>query len=113
MSLAQLQREINAIKRKLVHELRVVRARRVATKYCDLWADLVARKKLPPDPFRLLKNLFKHTGQPGAFARASDYLDQCRQRRHLPNPNAILYRLLPKEAGLGLISYWTPDPVVY
>ena len=32
MSLAQLRREINAIKRKLVHELRVVRPRRVATR---------------------------------------------------------------------------------
>ena len=113
MSLAQLQREVNAIKRKLVHELRVVRARRVANRYCDLWADLVARKKLPPDPFRLLKNLFKHTGQPGAFARASDYLDKCWRRRHLPNPNAILYRLLPGEADLGFISFRTPDPIPY
>ena len=58
MSLAQLRREVNAIQRKLVPELRVVRARRVANKYCDLWAELVRRKKQPPDPFRILRNLF-------------------------------------------------------
>ena len=113
MSLAQLRREVNSIQRKLVPELRVVRARRVAEKYCNLWADLVARKKRPPDPFRLLKNLFKNTRLPGAFARACDYLEECRERRHLPHPDGILYRLLPKEAEMGLISYWTPEPVKY
>ena len=113
MSLAQLRREVNSIQRKLTHEFRVVRARRVAEKYCDLWADLVARKKLPPNPSRLLKNLFKHTGNPGNFAEASGYLEQCRERRHLPYPSAILFRLLSKEANMGLISYRTPDPVKY
>ena len=113
MSLAQLRREVDSIKRKLARELRVVRARRVAENYCNLWADLVARKMLPPDPLRLLKDLFKHTGQPGNFASASNYLEQCRQRRHLPYPGAILFRLLPMEASAGLISFWTPGPVKY
>ncbi len=113
MSLSQLRSEVNAIKRKLVRELRVVRARRVAEDYCGLWKDLVARKKLPPDPFRLIRNLFKHTRQPGDFAAADGYLNKCRERRHLPDPDAILRRLLPREAGMGLISYWTPDPVEY
>ena len=113
MSLAQLRREVDAIQRRLVHELRVVRARRVVVEYCDLWADLVSSKKLPPDPFRLLRNLFRHTSRPGSFPDAYGYLDQCRERRHLPHPDGILFRLLPKEADLGLISYWTPDPVKY
>ena len=113
MSLSQLPTQVNSIKRKLVRELRVVRARRVAEDYCDLWAYLVARKMLPPDPFRLLKNLFKHTKQPGNFAAADRYLNQCRERRHLPYPDAILFRLLPAEANLGLISYLIPDPVKY
>ena len=113
MSLSQLRSQVNAIKRKLVRELRVVRARRVAEDYCDLWANLVARKKLPPDPFRLLRNLFKHTKQPGNFAAADGYLNRCREQRHLPYPEAILFRLLPAEANLGLISYLVPDPVKY
>ena len=113
MSLAQLRREVNSIQRKLVRELRVVRTRRVAGKYCNLWSDLVARKKLPPNPFRLLKNLRRHTGNPGHFARVDDYLQQCRNRRHLPDPGGILFRLLPEEAEMGLISYGDPDPVKY
>ncbi len=113
MSLSQLRSQVNAIKRKLVRELRVVRARRVAEDYCDLWASLVARKKLPPDPFRLLRNLFKHTKQPGNFAAADGYLNRCREQRHLPYPEAILFRLLPAEANLGLISYLVPEPVKY
>ena len=113
MSLAQLRREVNAIQRKLVPELRVVRARRVANKYCDLWAELVRRKKQPPDPFRILRNLFRHTSEPGNFAAVDGYLNQCRERRHLPYPDAILCRLLPKEANSGLVSYWTPEPVKY
>ena len=113
MSLSQVRREVNAIKRKLVRELRVVRARRAVEDYCGLWASLVARKKLPPDPFRLLLSLRKHTKNPGDFARAEDYLNQCYDRRHLPYPDAILFRLLPREAGMGLISYLTPDPVKY
>ena len=113
MSLAQLHSEVNSIKRKLIRELRAVRARRVAEDYCDLWASLVSRKKLPPNPLRLIKNLFKHTRQPGDFAAADRYLNQCREQRHLPHPNGILFRLLPREANLGLISYRTPDPVKY
>ena len=113
MPLSQLRTQVNAIKRKLVRELRVVRARRVAEDYCDLWAYLVARKMLPPDPFRLLKNLFKHTKQPGNFAAADGYLNRCREQRHLPYPDAILFRLLPAEANLGLIPYLIPDPVKY
>ena len=113
MSLSQLRSQVNSIKRKLVRELRVVRARRVAEDYCDLWKDLVARKKLPPDPFRLIRNLFRHTRQPGDFVAADGYLNKCRERRHLPHPDAILRRLLPREAGMGLISYRTPDPVEY
>ena len=113
MSLAQLQREVNAIKRKLVHELRVVRARRVAEDYCGLWADLVSRKKLPPDPFRLLKKLLQHTRSPGDFAAADSYLNRCREQRHLPHPDGILFRLLPREANLGLTPYWTPYSVKY
>ena len=113
MSLSQLRTQVNSIKRKLVRELRVVRARRVAEDYCHLWAYLVARKMLPPDPFRLLKNLFKHTKQPGNFAAADRYLNRCREQRHLPYPDAILFRLLPAEANLGLISYLIPHPVKY
>ena len=113
MSLARLRREVDAIQRRLVHELRVVRARRVVMEYCDLWADLISRKKLPPDPFRLLRNLSRRTGDRGNFLRAEDYLNQCRERRHLPYPDGILFRLLPKEADLGLIPYWTPDPAKY
>ena len=113
MSLTQLRREVNSIQRRLIRELRVVRARRVAEDYCDLWADLVSRKKLPPDPFRLLKKLFQHTRSPGDFAAADSYLNRCREQRHLPHPDGILFRLLPREANLGLISYWTPYPVQY
>ena len=43
----------------------------------------------------------------------SSYLNQCREQRHLPDPGGILYRLLPREADLRLISRWTPDPVEY
>ena len=113
MSLSQLCREVNSIKRHLVHELRVVRARRATEDYCGLWAKLVAKKKLPPDPFRLLRSLRRHTSLPGNFAKADGYLNRCREQRHLPDPGAILFRLLPKEAAMGLISYRTPDPVKY
>ena len=113
MSFAQLRREVNALQRKLVRELRVVRARRAVREYCDYWAFLVSKNKLPPDPFRLLRRLRQHTRRPGNFMAAEAYLNRCRERRHLPHPNGILFRLLPQEAALGLISYWTPAPVQY
>ena len=107
MSLSQLRREVNSIQHRLV------RARRVAEDYCDFWAGLVSRKKLPPGPFRLLKKLFKHTRSPRHFAAADRYLNQRREQRHLPHPDGILFRLPPKEAGLGLIYYLTPYTVKY
>ena len=113
MSLAQLRREANALRLRFVHELRVVRARRVVEDYCDIWAGLISKKKLPPGPFRLLRNLQRHTGNPNNFRRAHNYLDQCRERRELPHPNGILINLLPTEADRGLISYRLPAPVKY
>ena len=107
MSLSQLRREVNSIQHRLT------RARRVAEDYCDFWADLVSCKKLPPGPFRLLKKLFKYTRSPRHFAAADHYLNQCREQRHLPHPDGILFRLPPKETDLGLISYLTLHPVKY
>ena len=61
----------------------------------------------------MIKNLFKHTRHPGDFVAADRYLNRCREPRHLPHPDGILFRILPKEAHLGLISYRTLDPVQY
>ena len=113
MSLAQLRREVNSLRRKLIRELRVVRARRVVNDYCDLWKKLVSKNKPPPDPFRLLRNLRRRTGDRGHFIRAEGYLEQCYDRRHLPYPGAVLFNLLPDEANRGLISFYTPEPVKY
>ncbi len=86
MSLSQLRSEVNAIKRKLVRELRVVRARRAVEDYCGLWASLVARKKLPPDPFRLLLKPASSTpSNPGDFAA----------RRRLPQSSAMTAATCP------------------
>ena len=80
MSLSQLRSEVNSIKRKLVRELRVVRARRVAEDYCGLWKDLVARKKLPPDPLRLIRKPLQ--------AHQATRRFRCRRRLSEPVPRA-------------------------
>ena len=109
MSLSQLRTQVNAIKRKLVRELRVVRARRVAEDYCDLWAYLVARKMLPPDPFRLLKNLFKHTKQPGNFA-AADRLPEPAAANATPPPLSRRHPLPPAARRGQPRPHILPDP---
>ena len=66
------------------------------------------RKSLPPDPARLLKNLFKLTSRPGDFMSVSSYLNQCREQRHQPDPGGILYRLRP--GRLTFASYPAGHP---
>ena len=113
MSLAQLRREVNSLRLKLVLELRVVRARPVVQDYCHLWKQLVSKKKPPPNPTRLLRNLYRRTGYRGQFALVSNYLEECQALHHLPYPGKVLFNLLPDEASRGLISFHVPEPVKY
>ena len=111
-SLSALTCQVDALRRKYVHELCVFRAGTVADEYCDLWARLVSGNHLPPDPFRLLNEMTRRGFRRGAFAAAAGYLELCRTRRHLPHPNNILRSLFPRAALRGLIPH-SPQPVAY
>ena len=104
MTLSQLRREVNAIMRKLATEIAVCRTRRAADAYCDQWQELIAEKSLPPAPQRLFKRLPRKDYLRHRFPAVQNYLDDCRQSRHIPHPNEILRRLIPSAAASRLVA---------
>ena len=100
MTFSQLRREVDSLMRKYATELAVHRLRPVADEYCDQWQELIAEKKLPPNPQRLFKKLPGKDFLRQRFPAVNNYLDDCRQKRRLPHPNEILRLLIPKAAGL-------------
>ena len=103
-SLSYLRRQVNALMRKFAVQLAVAKLRPVADEYCDQWEELVAGDQLPPDPHRLFQKILpRETFRRQYFPAIYNYLDRCRLDRHLPHPNKILSRLVPKAAGLGLV----------
>ena len=112
-SLSQLRRQVDSPMRRCAVELALYRTRPAVSEYCDQWEELVAEKKLPPQPSRLFKKLLGKDFLRRQFPAVFNYLDRCRVDRRLPHPNEILRFLIPAAVHSGLIPKRSPRPVSY
>ena len=113
MSLSQLRTQVNSIKRKLVRELRVVRARPRRRRLLPPLGRSRCPQETPARPFP----------SPQEPLQAHQATRKLRRRRPLPEPvpgtpPPALSRRHPlppaaRRGNLGLISYLIPDPVKY
>ena len=55
--LRSLRARVNALRRKMVHALAIVKVRRMADDYCHRWFVATSNHELPPDPQRLFRVL--------------------------------------------------------
>ena len=54
MTLSQIRREIEALKRKYAKELAILRLRRQAEEVCDQWERAVNDQQEPPQPYAVV-----------------------------------------------------------
>ena len=103
MTLYQIRRRVDSLKRKFAVELTVVKLRPAVDEYCDWWQQLIEKKKLPPAPNRLLQKIPGKGCLRYTFPAISNYLDRCRIDCRVPLPNMILRFLVPKAVDRGLL----------
>ncbi len=90
MTLAQIRRRVNALKRKFVLELAILRLRRIAEAVADDWDP-----SNPPEPHDVIQRVAKAGFRLSTFMRLQHYLKDTRSQGDVPEPRRIVTSLLP------------------
>ena len=90
MTLCQIRRRVNALKRKFVLELAIIRLRRIAEAVANDW-DLDE----PPEPHDVIQRVAKAGFRLSTFMRLRWYLNDAIRQGEVPEPRRIVTSLLP------------------
>ena len=93
--LRALRSRVNALRRKMVHALYILRVRRIAGGYCHRWSVATSNHELPPDPHRLIQGLVRSGLRLPSLASANNFLHDCRRKNIEPDPERLVHVLLP------------------
>ena len=90
MTISQIRRRVDALKRKFAPELAIIKLRRIAEAVADHWDP--AQPTVPSDVIgRIAKAGFRLP----TFANLARYLNDTRRQADVPDPDAIVLSLLP------------------
>ena len=90
MTISEIRRRINALKRKFAHELAIIRMRRIAEAVAEEWTP-----DQPPEPADVIHRISKAGLRMPTFMRLRRYLDVIRRKGEIPEPEAMVLELLP------------------
>ena len=90
MTISQLRRRIDALKRRFARELAIIKMRRIAEAVANDWTP-----SAPPEPSDVIRRIAKAGFRLPTFARLSSYLNDTRRRGEVPDPESIVLELLP------------------
>ena len=90
MTLSQIRRRVNALKRKFARELAIIKLRRIAEAVSDDW-DL----HQPPEPAEVIERVAKAGFRLPTFIRLRRYLDDTIRQGDVPESEAMVLDLLP------------------
>ena len=108
MTISQLRRRIDALKRKFARELAIIKLRRIANAVADDWTP-----DQPPEPSDVIQRVVKAGFRLNTFARLRGYLDDARRKGEVPYPNTIVLNLLPwadNDRYFPLLRWDLPSP---
>ena len=90
MTIAQIRRRIDALKRKFAPEIAIIELRRIAESVADDWdpAD-------PPEPGRVIRRIADAGFRLSTFGGLHHCLKDARGRGNVPNPVSMVLSLLP------------------
>ncbi len=90
MTISELRRRINALKRKFAPELAVLKLRRIADAVSDDWDP-----SEPPEPHDVIQRIADAGFRLPRFMWLRRYLDDIRRQEDVPEPESIVLQLLP------------------
>ena len=108
MTISQLCRRIDALKRKFAPELAIVKLRRIAESVADHWDP-----ECPPEPADVIQRVVRAGFRLNTFTRLSRYLNDTRGAGDVPLPVSIVCSLLPraeKDRSRNFFRWELPSP---
>ncbi len=90
MTISQLRRRIDSLKRKFARELAIIRLRRIAEAVSDDWDP-----DHPPEPAEVIDRIAGAGFCLNTFTNLGRYLKDIRLQSDVPNSESIVVRLLP------------------
>ncbi len=90
MTISQIRRRIDALKRKFARELTIIKLRRIAESVSNDWDP-----DQPPEPADVIDRIAKAGFCLSTFTNLSRYLKDIRLQSDVPEPETIVLRLLP------------------
>ena len=90
MTVSQIRRRVNALKRRFAPELTIIKLRRIAEAVGDHWDS-----SQPPDPADVIGRIADAGFRLPTFASLHRYLDDTQRQGDVPLPSAIVLNLLP------------------
>ena len=108
MTISQLRRRIDALKRKFAPELAIIKLRRIAEAVSEEWDP-----SEPPEPHDVVQRVAKAGFRLNTFGRLSNYLKDIRRQGDVPEPESIILQLLPwawKDRYRKFLSWDLPAP---
>ena len=119
MTIPQIRRLVDSLKRKYADELEVHRLQPVAQRFCDDLTNAVTGKKRgrPRSINEWADIFFRRVQERGlrlqGLVHLRSYLERCLDLRVLPQANEILRALLHRAARRGLIPRSIEQPVPF
>ena len=102
--MSSLQARVRALQRILAPELAIVRLRRLSEEFCIESTVSHANGQPPAQPHAFIQRVASAGFRLPSFMAVHKYLERCRDRSDLPDPEDLLHALIP----------WSrryPDPV--
>ena len=90
MTLSEIRRRIDALKRRFARELAIIKLRRIAEAVADDWTP-----DQPPEPAHVIRRFVKAGCRLPTFANLSRYLNNTRRQDDVPEPCDMVVNLLP------------------
>ena len=90
MTISQLRRRVDALKRRFARELAIIKLRRIAESVSDQWDP-----SEPPEPADVIGRISNAGFRLPTFAQLSRYLKDTRRQGDIPEPESIVLQLLP------------------
>ena len=108
MTISQIRRRINALKRKFARELAIIKLRRIAEAVADDWDP-----SEPPQPADVIERVAKAGFRLPTFMNLRRYLDDTIRQGDVPEPESIVLDLLPwagKDRYRAFLRWDLPAP---
>ncbi len=90
MTISELRRRINILKRKFARELAILKLRRIADAVSDEWDP-----SEPPEPAEVIGRIADAGFRLPRFMWLRRYLDDIQRQEDVPEPESIVLQLLP------------------